>query len=450
MIRSIVLFFIGTLLSTFAIAQNKPGWVKLSGNMVHFSNQVNVEDMSEFQYLLPPTNERLFVPEDSSGNFHLRFALGEPNYFRIGRNIVYLSPGDDLQMTIDYMDARNAVFKGRGSQANMYLRFTPFPKAGSFIEAGSNAQPTAKQTIDFIMHAGAERKKQLDSLKMLTPAFRKLETGRIRADIINSLVDGKIPFYRPRAIQHDSLAMQQYAQEYETLVSFLLIPNSKNDFLDASLMKLVVYRDIADELLKGTGKTSEVNKIRDWIKASAIIASMKQVSDKQQLKKMETTIDSITTPEYKAALRKSLAVLLQFGKGDPAIDFTAKDINGNSVLLSSLKGKVIYIDIWATWCGPCMEEMPAFEALKEKYKDYPDLVFVSLSIDNNIPAWEKSLTERKAPGYQWLINRYLLSNYNIVTIPRTLLIDKSFHIVDLNAPLPSSKKLPAMLDALLK
>ena len=149
-------------------------------------------------------------------------------------------------------------------------------------------------------------------------------------------------------------------------------------------------------------------------------------------------------------MNKTLTTLLKFGKGDMAVDFKAASIEGTTVKLSSLKGKVIYVDLWATWCGPCLEEMPYFESLKEKYGSNRDIAFVSLSIDDNISLWKDNVAKRKAGGYQWLINRNKLNDYNIVGIPRILLINKNFKMVDMNAPLPSSKKLPGIIDQLVK
>ena len=100
-------------------------FVTLKGTLAHFTNEVEVQDMSEFQYLLPPVAERLIIPEDSTGKFQIRFSLKAPNYFRIGRNALYLSPGDDLTVFIDYNNPTLARFKGQGSQANNFLRFTP-------------------------------------------------------------------------------------------------------------------------------------------------------------------------------------------------------------------------------------------------------------------------------------------------------------------------------------
>lgn len=447
--KKIILFiYLFIVLGCSTSAQQKY-FVTLKGSLAHFTNEVEVQDMSEFQYLLPPTAERLIIPEDSSGKFQIKFPLKAPNYFRIGRNILYLSPGDDLTVFIDYNNPMLATFKGRGSEANMFLRQTPFPKGGSYIEAGSKAQETPQKTIDYIVQAGTNRAKQLDSVTQVSPIFKQLEKGRIKADIINSLLDGQITFYRPRSIRKDSVKMKMYGDEYAALIQPLVASYSKG-FVDASLLKIVVYRDLTDSLVNQPGSEADLQKIKDWIKATAIIEEMKKVSDKQALKNFTTEIGSIKTKEYQNALNKTLTTLLKFGKGDIAVDFTATDINGNMVSLSNLKSKVIYVDLWATWCGPCMEEMPHFEILKEKYKDNPGIAFISLSIDDNIPLWKNNVANRKAGGYQWLINRNKLDAYNIVGIPRVLLIDRNFKMVDMNAPVPSSKKLPAIIDELLK
>src|SRR5690606_9632808 len=89
-----------SLFTLFTLVTVAQGNVKLTGQLVNFSNQVEVEDFSEFQYLLPPAANRLIVP-DVNGKFTITFPLPAPNYFRIGRNILYLTPGDDMKVMID-------------------------------------------------------------------------------------------------------------------------------------------------------------------------------------------------------------------------------------------------------------------------------------------------------------------------------------------------------------
>lgn len=72
---------------------------------------------------------------------------------------------------------------------------------------------------------------------------------------------------------------------------------------------------------------------------------------------------------------------------DPAPDFTLKDIDGNTVQLSKLRGKVVVIDFWATWCGPCKRSLPAMKMTVDKYKDDPDVAFLF------IHTWERGTAE---------------------------------------------------------
>jgi len=432
-------------LCPFSLAAQTAKTVTIKGVLKNFSNQAIVEDMSDMQNLLTPTAERAVVP-DVDGKFQVTFKLSNPNYFRLGRNILYLSPGDNLIVSLDKGNPNLADFKGKGSQANMFLRATPFPKGGSYLEAGRNAKPTAKETVEFILETARNRKKELDQLKGVTPEFKRLETSRIKADTINSLFGGRISAYRPK-LSADALKI--YDEEYLKL-SEAKIEELRKNFVDFSLMKLVVYRDVVKHLLKYSTNQADINKITDWQTASSLVNSMNTVSDKNELKNFDSKISSISTIQYRNAAKQRLEELLKLGKGDPAIDFTAVDTKGNSVNLSSLKGKVIYIDMWATWCGPCYAEMPFFEKLKEKYKGNDNVAFVSLSIDDEIDLWKKDVEKRKVDGDQWLINRNSLLDYNIVGVPRTIIIDKSFKIANLNAPVPSSKDTEKIIEGLLK
>ena len=432
-----------SLFSIALMAQVK-NQVHLSGKLKNFSNQVEVEDMSDLQYLLPPVTDRVIVP-DTAGNFSVRFTLTQPNYFRLGRNILYLSPGDQLEVFIDKNNPVLGQFRGKGSAPNLYLRNTPFPKGGSFVEAGRKIQKSAAATIDTILKIAKARQAELDTFKGITKEFRRLETARVRADLINSLLAGQNS-YRPR-ISADSL--KQYLEAYRLLAE-PLVARQAAGFMDASFMKLVVYRDICNEVLKYDGPAKDRAQINDWLSATSLVGEIKKLSDKNQLKTYKAKVAAVKTPAYQSALQKTLDNLLRFGKGDPAVDFTAVDLDGKKVNLSSLKGKVIYVDLWATWCGPCMAEMPHYEELKEKYRDNPAVAFVSLSIDDGAALWKKSVESRKANGIQWLINRNTLNDYDIVSIPRSLLIDKEFKMVDMNAPMPSSKEIITLIDNLIR
>ena len=447
MMKNIVIVVIVMLLmNTVGYAQQKV--VKLIGKLKHFDNQVQVEDMSEFQYLNVPTEERMIVP-DSTGNFSITLKIASPNYFRLGRNILYLTPGDSLYAIVDYNYQTKSTFSGRGADANNYLSNTPFPKAGSFVKGGSNIKTTPHETLQVIMAEAAERKQQLGSTINVSEEFKRLETARIKADVINSIQSVETyVLYVNAGKKIDS--PKKYLRTFYDLADSIKNAYRKN-FIDASFLKLVVYRDIADSLVAKAPLNADVRKIKDWYAAYDIVSTLNEVNDKPKLAAYTKQIDSIKTTAYKQALARYLKELLKFGKGDLAVDFNAIDTSGKKIALSDLKGKVIYIDIWATWCGPCIAELPHLQEVKTMYKNNDGIVFVSLSIDDDkeIPLWKANVARRKLDGWQWHINRESLRAYNIVRIPRTLLIDKSFKIVRMNAPLPSEKELKATIDGVL-
>lgn len=378
-------------------AQPAKGWVTLSGTTRNFNNQVEVEDMSEMQDLLLPDPQHFFVP-DSSGHFSIKFSLNSPNYFRVGRNILYLSPGDDLVVFIDYKDPKLATFAGTHSKENEYLRGTPFPKGGSFLEAGDNIKATIALTVGAVSVAANDRLKSLGEYTGLSKEFVKLEIGRIRADQLNSIADIGVYFPYVHKLSKDSTALFQknFAEE-----SAPYLDQYNKDFIDPSLLKLVVYRDIVNKLIaKEKNNTPQVQQVKEWMAARDMAQQIKKASDRETKMGFESKIKTIRNTVYREALANTLSKVLQLSNGDLAADFNAADQNNKTLHLADLKGKLIYVDIWATWCGPCLEEMPAYEKLKETYKDNPAISFVSLSIDDDKDAWRKNMNKRNAQGLQ--------------------------------------------------
>ena len=94
---------------------------------------------------------------------------------------------------------------------------------------------------------------------------------------------------------------------------------------------------------------------------------------------------------------KRMIDTVQNGKIAP--DFKYVKNTGDSVRLSSFKGKYVVMDLWATWCGPCKAEIPRYENLQEVFAD-DNIVFISISIDDDKQAWKNFVEERKLKGVQ--------------------------------------------------
>ncbi|MDP3436197.1 MAG: TlpA disulfide reductase family protein [Bacteroidales bacterium] len=160
-----------------------------------------------------------------------------------------------------------------------------------------------------------------------------------------------------------------------------------------------------------------------------------------------------TDPNSLEKLTKRYNDLKELSPGKMAPDFGLLDVNGKKIMLSDLRGKNVYIDIWSTWCGPCIQEIPFVEKLHEKYKNSKNLEFVSISVDDDIKAWKNKLAEDK-PSWKNFVaeggyNSSLNKKYFITAIPRFLLIDKDGKIISINALRPSSPDIEKYLEPYL-
>jgi cytochrome c biogenesis protein CcmG/thiol:disulfide interchange protein DsbE len=109
-----------------------------------------------------------------------------------------------------------------------------------------------------------------------------------------------------------------------------------------------------------------------------------------------------------------------------APQFTLPDINGNQVSLSDFKGKVVILDFWTTWCGPCVKEVPHFIELYDKYKEQ-GFEMVGISLDQGGADDVKPFVEKMGVNYTMLIgSQDITKKYGgISSIPTTFVIDKA-------------------------
>jgi thiol-disulfide isomerase/thioredoxin len=132
--------------------------------------------------------------------------------------------------------------------------------------------------------------------------------------------------------------------------------------------------------------------------------------------------------------------LAQTSIGKPAPPFTLNNEHGQAYSLNDFKGKVIYIDLWASWCAPCREETPFLEAVYDQYKNDSRIAIISIAVADGRQAWLNALKKDK-PTWLQLIDSEgkVQAAYNAIMIPRFVIINKKGEIVNFNAPQPSRK-----------
>ena len=158
-------------------------------------------------------------------------------------------------------------------------------------------------------------------------------------------------------------------------------------------------------------------------------------------------------PELVNSCRQAYEAFSATRPGSAMPDVTMRGADGSDIQLSSLFGKVLYIDMWATWCGPCVQQIPYLEKLVERFKDNEDIVFLSISLDDTDEPWLKKLAEDKPawPQY-WLAPQAsdgFCGSLNISTIPRFIIVGREGFIADPDAPRPSSEGIDEYLTSII-
>jgi thiol-disulfide isomerase/thioredoxin len=427
---------------TYGLQKN----ILIVGKILNYDNALVLEDISELGELRLVSRDQVAIP-DSAGYFRIEYDIKEPNYFRIGRNILFIQPKDTLSVVIDYLAPEKSIFKGKNAIFQEYLKFTPYPKAGSYLEAGYNVKVSLGKTIDTLESIKTYRKNRLDNYKGITSSFRELENVRIEADFLNSIYSLQIYYVYKNKIQGDSLRI--FKENYQDLIEkySLKMPYTK---LRKEYMKLTAYRIILPQLIRLIPADKSRNDFwNEWFESKGLREHMENAENRDSLEKLSVDINKIKNDEFRSSLLSSLQKFMLYGNGDDFVNFGFKVSNDSIVRVDEFKGKVIYIDLWATWCGPCLKELKYLQQLKEKFKD-KNVVFLSISIDTDINKWKDYLAKNLYSEYQGIVDQYELKDFNIATIPRVIVVNKFFKIEEMNGPLPSSPNATDLLERLIK
>ncbi len=155
---------------------------------------------------------------------------------------------------------------------------------------------------------------------------------------------------------------------------------------------------------------------------------------------------------FKQEIQELKTKVKKYAKGAIAPSFSFPDMNGKMVSLSDFRGKIVYLDVWASWCGPCRREIPAAKEL-EKQMHGKDVVFLCVSVDGDEAAWKKIVKEKELTGVhihsKGDFNSEMTKLYDIRSIPTYIIIDRKGNIWKMGAERPSGNA-KEQLDQALK
>lgn len=183
--------------------------------------------------------------------------------------------------------------------------------------------------------------------------------------------------------------------------------------------------------------------IKDYILGTSAISYVSEMGVDNADKIKQLLEQNVTDKEVLNSFNAIYAKKKSISKGTPAYDFKLEDVNGKSYTLADFKGRYVYIDVWATWCAPCQEEMPALKELQDAFKG-TNIAFVSVSIDkaSDKGKWKNQVISQKLGGVQLYAGTesQFYKDYQIQAIPRFILIGPKGEIINSDMTRPSDKK----------
>ncbi len=372
---------------------------------------------------------------------------------------IYIETGDNLKISIDMANRKAPITfsEGKAVIANNYIAKKEKIYNDKIVEIGGTRAFFTLDEDKFLASLNKmteENLKLLESTKDLSKDFVALERKAIDYENLYNLFTYskhhgslvKDEAYEPSEKITKPLGKISYnnTEDYETITPYkhIVFGHFQNKFYEDNADKKAVVEEV-----KATG-------IEAFKKDFAVFMVSAMSLGGEDLDEQVALIKSLTSDEETLkALDEFLKTADQLGMGKPSPKFVYKSIKGKEVKLEDLKGKLVYIDVWATWCGPCKRELPHLQKLEKEYHRKP-VHFVSVSVDEKKAAWEKMVKDKKLGGIQLHADKNWKSDfvkaYKINGIPRFILLDKQGNIISADAPRPSSDEIKPLLNEWLK
>ncbi len=392
-------------------------------------------------------------------------SIQEINYFLNGYRLnLKIKGGDNVNISLEGKNGSNIVLKGGKFDAqNKYNIF----KAQTFRNSWSKDESlmdslTFKNQMDEVIKRTDFHLEDLLKNKVVDQEWIDEERMLSKYWVYNRLVSypfmnaaysykdapDEIPSFTNSIVNKEVLNKDEIATYGQSLLGVILYNYGK--------LHKANYSEIPNP--SSIGNLEMVKKIIYNPKVKSIAAQyllqmqLNEYSDANIQPILDYFNKNCLDNNVKTELLAKVEEISLLGPGKPAPEIELIDMDGRIHSLTDYKGKKIYIDVWATYCGKCIAEMPAVHELEKDYKN-KNWIFLMVSLDTDNEKWQAKAKELGHLDRQFIVKDGHKSQFNkdyrIGYAPRYIIIDSKGKLVNFNAPFPSDKKTRRIMDKVM-
>ena len=434
-----ILTILTTLTLTYSLntiySQDYSKYVRISGKITNPNGE---------KILIRGGNYKKEIMLNSKGEFSdtLNIKTGDYSFYDFKESTsMYLEPGYNLNITVNTKEFDETIkYSGNGEGPNNFLANYYIFNEQNSIDYSSYQKMSDKEFFEQEKEIFENSISLLNRSLISNRGFIEKQKEIILFDHLRKMINKVGDNYFS---VNSNIDIKQYLDKKLEFINFndsilfesQLSRNFLNSFLSAGLVAnnpscINIYNEVITEKQK-----------------KGIIRSLKRGISFYNLDHLDDyyscLIKLIDDEKTLLTIKTKYKRIKSLEKGNISPLFNYADTSGNNISLESFRDKLVYIDVWATWCGPCKEQIPYLKKLEEKYRT-KDIVFVSMSIDDPKDAikWKKMIIDKELKGIQIMADKAWKSSfvldYVIEGIPRFILIDKNGNIISSNAPRPAT------------
>lgn len=399
--------------------------------------------------------QTIFLTEDNTFRDTLILAEG---FYRINdgkeSTQIYLKPSFDLRITLNTDEFDETIkYEGKGANENNYLAEKALLEEsfGQLNYYGYYAKLPVNEFMALTDSLHSVQRKLLEEKSDLDKDFLYIESNTLDFGRLQKYADYE-SMKRYFTNNPEFNVSNEYPKPYKNM-------DLSNEKLLNSTDYLGYVKSYLNKLNKEKFEVNDSNTDYTLAFVNTIIEELNSDSIRQEIlysigkynlgdaKNLDQVYNTmkpfLTHNAYLKVVNEKYNTLKRIEKGAISPSFEFEDINGKTVSLNDLKGKLVYIDIWATWCMPCIKEIPSLKKMVQHFEG-ENIEFVSICMSDTEERWRKMVEEKQLGGIQLFshdVNDTFFKDYSVEGIPRFILLDENGRIIDANAKRPSDATL---------